>query len=48
MQRRLARDQDGSAFLEGAIIVPVLLVFVLGVYEFSWFFYQQHLVSTGL
>ena len=34
--------------MEGAVIVPVLLIFVLGVYEFSWFFYQQHLVSTGL
>jgi Flp pilus assembly protein TadG len=34
--------------LEGAIIVPMLLVLVLGVYEFSWFFYQQHLVATGL
>jgi hypothetical protein len=44
----LARNQDGSALLEGAIIVPMLLVFVLGVYEFSWFFYQQHLISTGL
>jgi Flp pilus assembly protein TadG len=34
--------------LEGAVIVPMLLILVLGVYEFSWFFYQQHLVSTGL
>jgi Flp pilus assembly protein TadG len=51
MQERLSRfsrDQDGSALLEGAVIVPILLIFVLGVYEFSWFFYQQHLVSTGL
>src|SRR5215469_11077659 len=51
MQERLSRfsrDQDGSALLEGAVIVPVLLIFVLGVYEFSWFFYQQHVVSTGL
>jgi Flp pilus assembly protein TadG len=48
MRRCLAADQDGSALLEGAVIIPVLLIFVLGVYEFSWFFYQQHLVSTGL
>ena len=46
--RWLLRDRDGSALLEGAVIVPMLLVLVLGVYEFSWFFYQQHLISTGL
>jgi len=26
----------------------VLCILLFGVYEFSWFFYQQHLVSTGL
>jgi len=28
--------------------VPVLLVLVLGVFEFSWLIYQQHLISTGI
>ena len=28
--------------------MPVLIVLLFGVYEFSWFFYQQHLVSMGL
>jgi hypothetical protein len=44
----LARNDDGSALIEGAIVVPVLCVLLFGVYEFSWFFYQQHLISTGL
>jgi hypothetical protein len=46
--RPLGRDEDGSALIEGAIVVPVLCLLLFGVYEFSWFFYQQHLISTGL
>jgi len=48
MLKRLARDNEGSAMIEGAIAVPVLCLLLFGVYEFSWFFYQQHLVSEGL
>jgi Flp pilus assembly protein TadG len=46
--RSLWRNDKGSALVEGAIIVPFLLVLVLGVFEFSWLFYQQHLISTGI
>jgi len=42
------RDEDGSALLEGAVVVPFLFSLVLGTLEFSFFFYQQHLVSTGV
>jgi len=41
-------DEEGSALLEGAIIIPVLCVILFGIYEFSWFFYQRHVISTGL
>ena len=41
-------DQEGSAFLEGAVLVPVLFALVFGVVEFSYYFYQHHLVSTGV
>jgi hypothetical protein len=34
--------------VEGAIVLPVLIALLFGVYEFSWFFYQQHVISTGL
>jgi Flp pilus assembly protein TadG len=46
--RSLWRDGDGSALIEGAIILPFLLVLVLGVFEFSWLTDQQHLISTGI
>src|SRR5262245_5089807 len=45
---RLCRDTEGSALLEGAIVTPFLCILVFGVLEFSHFFYQQHLVSTGV
>lgn len=46
--RSLRRDNAGSALVEGAVVVPVLIALLFGVYEFSWFFYQQHVISTGL
>jgi Flp pilus assembly protein TadG len=48
MLRRVWKNEDGSALVEGAVILPVLFALLFGVYEFSWFFYQQHLISTGL
>jgi Flp pilus assembly protein TadG len=44
----LWRNSEGSALIEGAIIMPLLLIFVLGVFEFSWLIDQQHLISTGI
>jgi Flp pilus assembly protein TadG len=46
--RLLLQDCAGSALVEGAVIVPVLFVLMFGIYEFSWLFYQRHLISTGL
>jgi Flp pilus assembly protein TadG len=46
--RSLPTDCEGSALVEGALIIPVLFVLLYGVYEFSFFFYQQQLVATGL
>jgi hypothetical protein len=42
------RDREGSALVEGALVVPVLFALMFGIYEFSWLFYQQHLISTGV
>jgi len=47
-ERSLWRDQQGSALIEGAAVIPLLIALVFGVFEFSWFFYQQHLVTIGL
>jgi Flp pilus assembly protein TadG len=44
----LWRDGEGSALMEGALLVPLLLILVLGVFEFSWLIDQQHLISTGI
>src|SRR6516164_1989531 len=44
----LWRNGEGSALIEGAIVGPLLLILVLGVFEFSWLIDQQHLISTGI
>jgi Flp pilus assembly protein TadG len=44
----LWRDRTGSALVEGALLLPVLCGLMFGIYEFSWLFYQQHLISIGL
>jgi Flp pilus assembly protein TadG len=46
--RRLWKDEEGSPLVEGAIVVPFLFALVLGTLEFSYYFYQQHMVSMGL
>ena len=45
--RSLWRDNVGSALLEGAVLTPVLLAVLGGVYEFSWVFYKQKLLEAG-
>jgi len=45
---RLWRNEEGSALLEGAIVIPFLFALVLGTLEFAYIFYEQHLVSTGV
>jgi Flp pilus assembly protein TadG len=44
----LWRNSEGSALVEGALVLPILCMLVFGVFEFSWLFYQQHLISTGI
>jgi TadE-like protein len=42
------QDREGSALLEGAVVLPLLFVLMFGIYDFSWYFYQQHLIATGV
>jgi Flp pilus assembly protein TadG len=44
----LWRDEDGSALVEATIVMPLLVSFFLGVFEFSWYLYNQQLVVSGL
>jgi TadE-like protein len=41
-------DQRGSALVEATLLTPVLLALVLGVFEFSWYFYHQQAIEIGL
>jgi Flp pilus assembly protein TadG len=46
--RSLWRNREGSALVEATVVVPVLFTLTFGVYEFSWVFYNQQLVSSGI
>jgi adhesin HecA-like repeat protein len=46
--RSFSRAEAGAALVEGAIVLPIVLVLVGGVYEFGFFLYQQQLVTSGV
>lgn len=46
--RQIRDDDRGSALIEGAVLTPVLCVLFFGVFEFSFFSYQQHLMTAGV
>jgi Flp pilus assembly protein TadG len=45
---RLWRNDEGTAIVEATLVVPVILTLAAGIYEFSWYFYKQQLVETGV
>ena len=44
----LWQANSGAALVESAIILPVFLTLVGGVYEFGFFLYQEQLVTSGI
>jgi Flp pilus assembly protein TadG len=46
--RMVLRDERGTALLEGAILTPMLFIIFFGVFEYSWYFYNQQAVEIGL
>src|SRR5262249_55689778 len=42
------RDERGSALVEACILNSMLIILLAGLFECSWYFYQQHLVAIGL
>jgi adhesin HecA-like repeat protein len=46
--KSILRANGGAALVEGAIILPVFLALVGGVYEFGFFLYQEQLVTSGI
>ncbi len=45
---RFWQAEGGTALIESAVVLPVFLVLIGGVYEFGYFFYQQQLMATGV
>ena len=46
--KSILRADRGAALVEGAIILPIFLALVGGVYEFGFFLYQEQLVTSGV
>jgi Flp pilus assembly protein TadG len=46
--RSFSRAESGAALVEGAIVLPIVIVLVGGVYEFGFFLYQQQMVTSGV
>jgi Flp pilus assembly protein TadG len=42
------RDREGSVLVEATIVMPVLFMLSFGIFEFSWYFYNQHMAFTGV
>ena len=46
--KHLLSTERGAALVEAAVVLPVFLTLVGGVYEFGFFLYQEQLVVSGL
>jgi hypothetical protein len=46
--KRFFAAEQGAALVEAAVILPVFLTLVGGVYEFGFFLYQEQLVTSGI
>ena len=46
--KSLCRSDRGTALIESAIVLPVFMLLVGGIFEFGYFFYQQQLMTIGV
>jgi Flp pilus assembly protein TadG len=46
--KSVSRTDSGAALVEAAIVLPIVLVLVGGVYEFGFFIYQDQLATSGV
>jgi Flp pilus assembly protein TadG len=46
--KSLWRNHEGSALIEAALLTPMLFIMVFGIFEFSFYFYQQQLIEAGI
>ena len=45
--KRIIKDQKGGALIELAIVLPLLVMFVAGIIEFSLCFYNKHIITNA-
>jgi Flp pilus assembly protein TadG len=46
--KTLSKADRGSALLEAAIVLPIFLSLICGVYEFGFYLYQQQMIIAGV
>ena len=44
---RRGRGQEGAAAVEFAIVLPILLLILAGLFDFGWGFYWKHTVTNA-
>jgi Flp pilus assembly protein TadG len=44
---RRDRGQEGSAAVEFAVLLPILLILLAGFFDFGWYFYVKHTVTNA-
>jgi Flp pilus assembly protein TadG len=44
---RRSRGQEGSAAVEFAVVLPILILLLAGFFDFGWLFYWQHSASNA-
>lgn len=44
---RRGRSQEGSAAVEFAVVLPILMLLLAGFFDFGWLFFWQHSVSNA-
>ena len=45
---RFRGSQDGSILIETIVVVPIIIIFAVGVIEFGNVFWQRHQIETGV
>ena len=47
MKKRTQKHEDGQALVEFALVLPILLVLLCAIIDFSWMYYNQITISNA-